>query len=258
MDGVETVQRIREMGGKYRDLPVIALTANAVLGAREMFLSCGFNDFISKPIDSGELARLIKEWLPVDKIFVVDDGEKVIKKTDPELMRFFNQRVLNECAKMSEFLDTNNIKGFAVSVHAMKSSLAIIGEHALSGVAEELETAAKNDELSHCRKYYEKFEKRLRELHERLNVVYPPPKPPQSDEDKLTGESSDLATGAARAIAAAEEFDGDAAIGQIKALSEFDFGEEAAALLNAALTAFEDFDFDKGVEILNTVKEISP
>ncbi len=64
MDGVETVHRLRAMGGTLACVPIVALTANAVAGAQEMFLSSGFNDFISKPIDPKALSACLLKWLP--------------------------------------------------------------------------------------------------------------------------------------------------------------------------------------------------
>ena len=68
MDGIEATDEIRKIGGKFKTLPVIALTANAVHGAKEMFLANGFNDYISKPIDIQELSGILLEWLPPDKV----------------------------------------------------------------------------------------------------------------------------------------------------------------------------------------------
>jgi signal transduction histidine kinase/ActR/RegA family two-component response regulator len=62
MDGVEAAQRIRALGGSQA--PIIALTANAVSGAREMFLAKGFSGFLSKPIDAEALAGCLLKWLP--------------------------------------------------------------------------------------------------------------------------------------------------------------------------------------------------
>ncbi len=63
MDGIETTKKIREMGGEYfQNVPVIALTANAVNGAKERFLNSGFQDFISKPIDMEQLCDCIKKY----------------------------------------------------------------------------------------------------------------------------------------------------------------------------------------------------
>lgn len=64
-DGVETLKKIRELrNGAYQDLPVIALTANTVSGAREMFHSEGFTEFIPKPIERTVLERVLRKVLP--------------------------------------------------------------------------------------------------------------------------------------------------------------------------------------------------
>jgi signal transduction histidine kinase/FixJ family two-component response regulator/HPt (histidine-containing phosphotransfer) domain-containing protein len=65
MDGIEAVRTIRdEIGTEYaRTVPVIALTANAIAGNREMFLACGFNDYISKPIDINRLDMVLNQWI---------------------------------------------------------------------------------------------------------------------------------------------------------------------------------------------------
>jgi signal transduction histidine kinase/ActR/RegA family two-component response regulator len=68
MDGIETTRRIREMGGKYADIPIIALTANVINGAESMFLKNNFNDFLAKPIDFASLNGCLRKWLPADKI----------------------------------------------------------------------------------------------------------------------------------------------------------------------------------------------
>jgi signal transduction histidine kinase/ActR/RegA family two-component response regulator len=68
MDGIEAVRIIRSSGGRNAAVPVIALTANAVTGAREMFLASGFNGFLSKPIDSKALAEVLLRWLPKEAV----------------------------------------------------------------------------------------------------------------------------------------------------------------------------------------------
>lgn len=70
MDGIEAAKKIREIEGEYyKNVPVVALTANAVNGAKEMFLESGFQGFISKPIDMDELCNCIREYAK-DKIIV--------------------------------------------------------------------------------------------------------------------------------------------------------------------------------------------
>jgi signal transduction histidine kinase/ActR/RegA family two-component response regulator len=64
MDGIEAASLIRALGGRNRNVPIIALTANAVSGAKESFLVAGFNDFLSKPMDMRPLADTLLRWLP--------------------------------------------------------------------------------------------------------------------------------------------------------------------------------------------------
>ncbi|MDR0548224.1 MAG: transporter substrate-binding domain-containing protein [Deltaproteobacteria bacterium] len=67
LDGLETTHRIRRLA-KGQNVPIIALTANAVSGVREMFIENGMNDFISKPIDPEKLEATLSQWLPQDKL----------------------------------------------------------------------------------------------------------------------------------------------------------------------------------------------
>jgi len=68
MDGIEATTIIRSLDGKrFRTVPIIALTANAVVGMREMFIEKGFNDFLSKPIDISKLDEMLSRWISKDK-----------------------------------------------------------------------------------------------------------------------------------------------------------------------------------------------
>jgi signal transduction histidine kinase/CheY-like chemotaxis protein len=68
MDGIETTAAIRALDGDYyRNVPVVALTANAITGMREMFLEKGFNDYISKPIEMAKLGAIMETWIPAEK-----------------------------------------------------------------------------------------------------------------------------------------------------------------------------------------------
>ena len=69
MDGIETLENAKNMtDSKCQETPFIALTANAISGVREMFLAKGFTDYLSKPIDSKALERMLQKYLPVYKI----------------------------------------------------------------------------------------------------------------------------------------------------------------------------------------------
>lgn len=82
MDGVETLHKLRQKPGLYyQSLPVIAFTANAIGGAREMFIAEGFNDFIAKPIELSVLERILRRYIPTQMQIPVEDGEPAAAET---------------------------------------------------------------------------------------------------------------------------------------------------------------------------------
>jgi len=205
MDGIETTMQIRKWeneNNKETKLPIIALTANAVSGVREMFLSSGFDGFLSKPISAQELDEIIKKWLSPEMITErinprVAAAElksnrflEAVRKTgdiNPDTgleqlsgdiegynstLDMFNRKVIPECDNMSFLLDGKNLYSFMISVHAMKSMLAIIGAQILSNDALELETAAGNNDLNFCMNKYPQFKEKLLSLHKKLSAVF--------------------------------------------------------------------------------------
>lgn len=71
MDGIETTERLRQMDDEYyHTVPIIALTANALMDAREKFAKAGMDDFVAKPIEMKEICRCIKRWLPEELILL--------------------------------------------------------------------------------------------------------------------------------------------------------------------------------------------
>ena len=75
MDGLETTSHIRAMGGKFANVPIISLTANAIKGTRELMLASGIDDYLTKPINIDELAAVLNRWIP--------DAMKQAKKSVP-------------------------------------------------------------------------------------------------------------------------------------------------------------------------------
>lgn len=68
MDGIETTAKIREFDEYYSSVPIVALTANALSGAQEIFFKAGFNDYLSKPIDISLMNKCLARWLTPQKI----------------------------------------------------------------------------------------------------------------------------------------------------------------------------------------------
>ena len=181
MDGVEATRIIRSMNGEYyKKLPIIALTANAVNGAREMFKESDFNDFIAKPIELLALDRVLKKWIPADKIETLtskdnttDDlknnsnninKEKHIlvskgltytsgnKDVYYEILEMFVQDGIEKIEQLNSYVENEDWKNYIIKVHALKSTSLTIGAVMLSEFAKKLELAGKSEDFGIIRK----------------------------------------------------------------------------------------------------------
>jgi len=176
MDGIEATGLIRKMGSEnphYANLPIVALTANAISGTKEMFLSNGFNDFLSKPIDMVKLNTILAKWLPKEKqekleARVADtsnseameieiegvDVKKGISLTGGTLKGYmqtlavFRKDGLQKIDEIRKSLETSDYPLYATYVHALKSALANIGASDLSESAKALELAGKEKDTA--------------------------------------------------------------------------------------------------------------
>ncbi|MBO4385573.1 MAG: response regulator, partial [Treponema sp.] len=154
MDGVETVKKIRESDGEQKYAVIIALSANAVNGAREMFIQNGFNDFVSKPVQIKDFARTLRKWLPDSLIHEKDVEQKADANADkeahalspkeewscpPNIIRTFVKLIDSSSLEIEDALAKNDLKNFTIKVHALKSSAKIVGAEEVSKLAAELE-----------------------------------------------------------------------------------------------------------------------
>jgi len=193
MDGVEATRIIRSMNGEYyKKLPIIALTANAVNGAREMFKESDFNDFIAKPIELLALDRVLKKWIPADKIETLtskdnttDDlknnsnninKEKHIlvskgltytsgnKDVYYEILEMFVQDGIEKLEQLNSYVENEDWKNYIIKVHALKSTSLTIGAVMLSEFAKKLELAGKSEDFGIIRKENKKLLKLYNEV----------------------------------------------------------------------------------------------
>jgi len=184
MDGVETTKRIRELGSqepRYLSLTIVALTANAVSGVKEMFLSSGFNDFMSKPIDTKKLDDVLDKWLPKEKrekateeiknesnseVKIKIDGIDVKKgismtggtfESYVQTLAAFHKDGLKKIEEIKKSLETDNYPLYTTYVHALKSASASLGAADLSEQAKVLEMAGRQEDSSFIRLQNPKF-----------------------------------------------------------------------------------------------------
>jgi signal transduction histidine kinase/CheY-like chemotaxis protein/ABC-type amino acid transport substrate-binding protein len=134
MDGIEAAKEIRGLGYTR---PIVALTANAVVGQSDVFLKNGFDGFISKPIDVGQLDEMLKK-------FVCDKPPP-----SPELVNIVLKDLARSVAALEELQkkygahNDDDIREYIVNMHALKSALLNIGETKISAAAFKLEQAGK-------------------------------------------------------------------------------------------------------------------
>jgi signal transduction histidine kinase/DNA-binding response OmpR family regulator len=167
MDGIEAAARIRALGYTR---PIVALTANAVIGQADIFLQNGFDDFISKPIDirqlNAVLNNLVRDKQPPEVLEKARrDKAAAGVETDasnhsgagtaaPELLAVFVRdvgkvlQILESAARDVKNLSDGDMRLFTVSVHGLKSALLNIGEAALSKTALALENAGKKGDIN--------------------------------------------------------------------------------------------------------------
>jgi CheY-like chemotaxis protein len=175
MDGIETLRASKKLEGNLSGgAPVIALTANAVSGVREMYLKEGFDDYLSKPVKSAELEEMMIKYLPAEKVTVTTvrqpeeskisgrQGELIDTATGlvycaesremyAEMLRMFADEYADALKLLNGLKNAYDWKNYTVKIHALKSSAKTIGALKLSELCLKLETegkAASNDIFS--------------------------------------------------------------------------------------------------------------
>jgi len=158
MDGIEATKQIRDLG--YAE-PIVALTANAVAGQADMFLTNGFDDFIAKPIDIRQLNsilnKLVRDKQPQE---VIENARNqvginsMMPQIDSFLMESFirdaNKAVtwLEERRRATDYEDEEILRKFTVIVHGIKSSLWNINENDLADVAYKMEICGREKNIN--------------------------------------------------------------------------------------------------------------
>jgi len=154
MDGIEATKLIREKATenpRYAELPIIALTANAVSGTKEMFLANGFNDFLSKPIDTTKLNNILGKWLPKEKQEKLSaeieeiEVEGLDAKKDIVMLNTFYKDGLKRVKEIKKCLEVKNYIIYTNHMHELKEACANLGAYDLFEQAEALEIAGNQE-----------------------------------------------------------------------------------------------------------------
>lgn len=210
MDGVETLRHIKELTDcPCRDTPIVVLTANAVSGAKEKYLSAGFDDFLSKPIVPDKLENMIKKMLPENMVKeavgegqteqeqqTAESAEDFLEELpqvdgldwylawrhlpDRELLEYTVKEFYVQIESAAERLEhayeqidePEQLEQYRIQVHAMKSLAATIGIMPLFGVAKILEYAAGDGRIDTVRSVTPVFLEEWRSYIQKLRGIF--------------------------------------------------------------------------------------
>jgi len=201
VDGIEATACIREWekeqashNSGFTKVTIIALTANAVSGIREMFIEKGFDDFLAKPIDISKLDDMLNRWISKEKrkrgaqnetenngdrlqdIYGLN-AQKGISMTGGTLEGYtivltaYCKDVRKRLGTLQKILEDDNLPLFVINVHALKSTSASIGATEISTEAASLEEAGNHNDKNYILENLPKFMERLSKLVEEISAA---------------------------------------------------------------------------------------
>ena len=207
MDGIETLDKLRKIENCINaDTPIIALTANAIVGVKDEYLKAGFNDYITKPIRPKKLESMIVQYLPKELVLEKDAVIEINEEQNEDLPSvngvswnvaleyLFDKELLLETLndfvtegkdngeKLKKLLldlkasgDDNReeaFKNYCIQAHAMKSNAKMIGAIAISEMAKWLEFLAKDEKIDEIIAMNDLFLEKWNELIEELSIKF--------------------------------------------------------------------------------------
>ena len=202
MDGVETLHHIRKkVGTYYQNVPIIALTANAVAGNREKLLKEGFDDFLEKPIERSVLERVLRRTLPEDKFATVRNvgmtEMRSVSENNPDWMHLLEESGLDVkkailycngreayykilqgyCLEgektekqLEELYQMQDWKNYTIAVHGLKSAMHSIGALKVSEIAKLLEMAGKSQDIDYILEHHNQLMVEFKYLFTKLRI----------------------------------------------------------------------------------------
>lgn len=275
VDGIEATHIIRRLVPSYNDIPIIALTANAIGRARELFLKEGMNDFVAKPIDVKDIVSKLRKWLPKEKILPVDKASAARDSTDSDgssnavnikelntkeaISRLGSEKmfwfVLKEyfCAinqkynAILEHKDAERWRDYTIEVHALKSTSRQIGAEHISVLAAEMEKAGNDGNIALIN---EKTGAMLEEYLRLKEVLQPYFTDASVVEERVaqTGEILEMLEKMQMALNAFDTLQIDEVIEE---MSKFKYSETSVDFFERLKKAAEEGNIDDGLNIVN-------
>jgi len=273
MDGIEVMHKIKESEDHPNiKTPVIALTANALSGVKEMYLAAGFNDYLSKPIIPDRLEKMIVSLLPSDKVEAAEIGDISNKSDDVEIpmtegidwnyaklhlssntalmttIRSFAESIESE-AEILEGLynelianpnDENIFDSYRIRVHAMKSTATLLGCVPIAGMAATLEYAARGGNVDRIRDITPHFLACWREYRDKLSFAMI-----SNDEKKDIDDYALIVDYINQLKESIQVFDVHGADSALEELKKYNYNPDIEKVINRISVAVNNLDSDE-------------
>ena len=145
LDGIETVRALRAQE-RFRDLPIVAITAHAMIGDRERFLEAGMSDYVAKPLEETQFMKVLARYLrqPESAGLEVETGIRHVSGNVAlyeRLVQRFRDDNEDTVAKLSDLIAGNRREDALNLLHTLKGSAATLGVKRVAEVAASMETA---------------------------------------------------------------------------------------------------------------------
>lgn len=196
MDGIETLQQILTLEeSSLHKTPVIMLTANAILGAKESYLQYGFHDYLSKPIQKQQLIRILKKYLPPELVTIPEAQVPVTPVPAISSIDFLDtdQGLKNHCddeefyleiieaymesdatKELQEYFEHENWHDYQIRVHALGSSSKLIGANEHCTMFRALENAAKESDILYIKEHHQQIMAEYQILLNKIDTLLHP------------------------------------------------------------------------------------
>ena len=266
MDGVQCLERMRQMeNNPNANTKVIALTANAVSGAREFYLSHGFDDYLAKPIQGEKLEQLLCQYLPpqflkvpeeesVDYLeelcippidgIVADDALRYAGGDQEEYLhnlKLYLEEFNEKKEKLEQFFSQGDLENYQILAHAVKSTSRLIGANDLSELARKMEEASAARDMECVRSGHAQFMERFAYQSSCIADTIADLGMEDSQAELVAVSPEELHTFCEKLKASLEEFDMEEIQSRVAELQTFDVLKD---IKDAMQTAVNNFDYD--------------
>lgn len=200
MDGIETLEILKKESLIDEKTVVIALTANAVVGAKEQYLNAGFNDYLSKPIEIKELEKMLRKYLPEnpkEESQSTSAAETPVMSDDPleslsklglhtsegisycggeegfyfEILGDYAKAAGDNAVKLNRLKAEDNLGDYRILIHSVKSASKTIGARELYKDAYELEKASDSGDKAYIINNHDRFVEKYLRMAENLKGI---------------------------------------------------------------------------------------